>query len=109
MEFGFDVHKDLLIDQDQAGQAYHDIVDHVPSVALCISCGACGGTCVSAEKTGTGFRSLLVFLRNDLRADLIRGLKYCQFCGKCLLVCPRGVNTRKAIMEMKKYFEIMKT
>jgi len=37
---------------------------------------------------------------------LKKTLAYCQFCGKCSLVCPRGINTRKAILEMKKYFNL---
>lgn len=108
-EFGFSLHKDQLIDYDSTGEAYRSILQTVPSVASCIACGACNGTCVSAEQTGIGFRKLLVYLRNDMKTELVRGLKYCQFCGKCWLVCPRGINTRKAILEMKKYFEVIKT
>lgn len=29
-------------------------------------------------------------------------LDHCMLCGKCLLVCPRGVNIRALIMNMRK-------
>ena len=29
-------------------------------------------------------------------------LKRCMLCGKCLLVCPRGVNTRSLIINMRR-------
>lgn len=109
MEFGFNLHTDQLIDHDSAGKAYDEIVRKVPSLATCISCGSCMGSCMAAEKTGTGFRKLVTLLRNGAYDELCRALKYCQFCGKCWLVCPRGVNTRKAILEMKSYFEVIKT
>ncbi len=30
-------------------------------------------------------------------------LQKCMLCGKCLLVCPRGVDTRRMILSMLKY------
>jgi heterodisulfide reductase subunit C len=36
--------------------------------------------------------------QEGLRTQLNR----CMLCGKCLLVCPRGVHTRSVIMAMRK-------
>jgi len=30
-------------------------------------------------------------------------LQKCMLCGKCLLVCPRGVDTRHMILSLLKY------
>ena len=109
MDFGFDLHEDLLIDQDRVNGAYDALVSRVPSLASCMSCGSCAGTCVAASGTGTGFRRLVTLLRTGAEKELVKELRHCQLCGKCWLVCPRGVNTRKAILEMKIYFEVKKT
>ncbi|MBL7111418.1 MAG: 4Fe-4S dicluster domain-containing protein [Bacteroidales bacterium] len=103
-DFGFSIHEDLMIDHDRSSPIYKSIQDIVPSVSSCIACGSCTGTCISSDKTGTGFRKWLILLKNGQYKLLKAQLEYCQFCGKCSLVCPRGINTRKAILEMKKYF-----
>jgi heterodisulfide reductase subunit C len=103
-EFGFDIHQDMMIDQDKSSPAYNAVLEKVPSLVACISCGSCTGSCISSEMTGYGFRNLIIHLKNGLYGTLASALEYCQFCGKCSMVCPRGINTRKAILEMKKYF-----
>jgi heterodisulfide reductase subunit C len=105
MEFGFKLHEDLLVDHDHSLKTYEELLTRVPSLAMCMSCGSCTGTCVAALKTGFGFRKFLVLLRNGSHRELEQALRYCQLCGKCWLVCPRGVNTRKAIIEMKAMYE----
>jgi heterodisulfide reductase subunit C len=101
MEFGFSLHEDLLVDHDRTLTTCEELLTRVPSLATCMSCGSCTGTCVAVLNSGSGFRKFLVLLRNGSRMELVRALKHCQLCGKCWLACPRGVNTRKAILEMK--------
>jgi heterodisulfide reductase subunit B len=36
--------------------------------------------------------------------DAADDLKKCMLCGKCLLVCPRGVDTRKMILAMVEFY-----
>ena len=31
-------------------------------------------------------------------------LKSCQLCGKCTMVCPRGINTRHLILSIAKIY-----
>ena len=38
---------------------------------------------------------------NEVREQLHK----CMLCGKCLLVCPRGVDTRRMILSMIKYID----
>jgi heterodisulfide reductase subunit C len=103
-EFGFSIQQDLMLDHDLLSPAYDALLEKVPGVALCLSCGTCTGSCISSETTGYGFRNLVVMLKNRQHILLEEALKNCQFCGKCFMVCPRGINTRKAILEMKNYF-----
>ncbi len=105
-EFGFSIHDDLMIDHDRPSPVYEIILEKEPSLSICISCGSCAGTCISSYQSGSGFRKLIMLLRNGMYDQLEKALEYCQFCGKCSLVCPRGINTRKAILEMKKYFKL---
>jgi heterodisulfide reductase subunit C len=105
-EFGFSIHEDLMIDQDKPSPIYEAVLEKVPSMSTCLACGSCSGTCISSDQTGYGFRKLIVLLRNNMYKQLEKALEYCQFCGKCSVVCPRGINTRKAILEMKKYLKV---
>lgn len=106
MEFGFQLHEDQLIDYDLTGKAFEELLTRVPSLAMCMSCGSCTGTCVAAPDTGLGFRSFLVLFRSGSTGELVQALMKCQLCGKCWLVCPVGVNTRKAILEMKSMLDV---
>ena len=107
-DFGFSIHEELLIDHDRPSPAYEALLEKVPSISVCMACGSCSGTCTSSSQSESGFRKLMMLLRNNMYGQLEKALEYCQFCGKCSLVCPRGINTRKAIIEMRKYFNIQK-
>ena len=102
--FGFGIQNDLMLDHDILSPVYGKVLEEVPSVAACISCGSCSGTCVSSLQSGAGFRKLVMLLKHGSYDQLQNALDYCQFCGKCYLVCPRGINTRRAILEMRKQF-----
>lgn len=105
-DFGFNIHKELLIDHDRPSPAYEELLKKVPSICICMACGSCSGTCAASSQSGSGFRKLIMLLRNGMYDQIVKALEYCQFCGKCSLVCPRGINTRKAIIEMRKYFKV---
>ena len=41
---------------------------------------------------------------NGCAAQAVEELKGCQFCGKCTMVCPRGINTRHLILSILKIY-----
>jgi heterodisulfide reductase subunit C len=41
-------------------------------------------------------------LRRGETVELESEIKKCMLCGKCQLVCPRGINLRNVIMLIKK-------
>ena len=48
----------------------------------------------------------LIFLLNEEKMIRFESkLKKCMLCGKCILVCPRGVNTRNVVILAKKAFQ----
>jgi heterodisulfide reductase subunit C len=47
-----------------------------------------------------------LLLRRGETTSLAKEIDKCMLCGKCMLVCPRGINIRNVIMLLKK--EIVK-
>jgi Fe-S oxidoreductase len=43
-----------------------------------------------------------LLLRRGETAELETEIQKCMLCGKCMLVCPRGINIRNVIMLIKK-------
>jgi heterodisulfide reductase subunit C len=102
-KFGFAILKDQQIDYDNLSRdlaRYIQIAE--PSVTRCMSCGSCAGSCSASRFTQFSFRKLVL---NVLRGDdkqIVNEIQKCMLCGKCMLVCPRGVNTRNVIYQLRK-------
>ncbi len=101
--FGFCISTTRSIDLDATDLATAErLLTAEPSLRACIGCGGCVATCTAAEFVDFNIRRVhTAFVRGQmdgLRAQLNR----CMLCGKCLLVCPRDVHTRSAIMAMRK-------
>ena len=39
-------------------------------------------------------------------ADAFRMMKNCMLCGKCTMVCPRGINTRHLILSISRIYKM---
>jgi len=106
INFGFSILKDATIDLDKIHcEAYEKIHKEETSIALCIQCGTCSATCSAAKFTDFSLRSVFLNLRRGQITSISKEINKCFVCGKCKLVCPRGVNTRNAIITIKRYFE----
>lgn len=101
--FGFEIHKDRQIDFDKNNRSLAAYIrKYEPSFKLCISCGACTATCSAANLTDFyNIRKLNILLMRGEINEVSEDVNKCMLCGKCELVCPRGVNTRKVIIIMK--------
>lgn len=96
--FGFTVKTGRAIDLDAADMSVaEEVMARVPSWSLCIGCGGCTATCTAGAFTDYNFRKLHLMVRRGETAGLRRALSACMLCGKCVLQCPRGVNTRGVI------------
>lgn len=81
----------------------------VPSFKRCISCGACASTCSARQFTDFNIRKIHTNFRRGQYDGLEKELTACMLCGKCTLVCPRGVNLRSMVINMRKIlFDINK-
>ena len=58
-----------------------------------------------ANFTGFSLRELNILIKRGENELVRNALKKCMLCGKCTLVCPRGVNTRNIVVLAKKAFQ----
>ena len=68
----------------------------------CIGCGGCTATCTAGNLTDFNFRKLHTLVRRGEYQGVYEQMNKCMLCGKCRLVCPRGINTRAVVMLIKR-------
>ncbi len=104
-KFGFTISKGRQIDYDSNDRRIAEyIFEKEPSFRLCIECGGCSATCTSGNFTGFSLREINILIKRGENDQVRQKLKKCMLCGKCILVCPRGVNTQKYSGSGKKSF-----
>ncbi len=97
-KFGFSVIKERNIDFDSNDKSIASyIAANEPSFRLCIECGCCSATCTTGNFTRFSLRELQILIKRGETYGLSGEISKCMLCGKCILVCPRGVNTRNVI------------
>jgi len=103
-KFGFAISKGSQIDYDKNDHSlYHYIKINEPSIQLCIGCGGCTASCTSVNYTHFNFRKLQLLISRGEKINIDQEISKCMLCGKCKLVCPRGVNTRNIIFSIKRW------
>ena len=75
-----------------------------PDVAKCIACGSCTASCSAGHFTEMSLRRMILSLQRGREKETLPMLRHCMLCGKCLLVCPRGINTRHLILSIGKVY-----
>lgn len=104
-KFGFTISTGRLIDYDKNDKTlYHFLKNNEPSIQLCIGCGGCTATCSTGNFTNFNFRKLHLLISRGEITTVEQEISKCMLCGKCKLVCPRGVNTRNIIFTIKRWF-----
>lgn len=103
MNWGFGIQKDNQIDFDSNNRAiYEQILEVEPSLAICIACGSCCGTCSAGKYTDFSLRKINILVSRGEMQNLKAEVAKCMLCGKCTLICPRGVNTRNVLLNFKR-------
>jgi heterodisulfide reductase subunit C len=105
-KFGFTISKGRQIDYDSNDRRIAGyILDKEPSFGLCIECGGCTATCTAGNFTSFSLRELNILIKRGENDQVRQEIKKCMLCGKCTLVCPRGVNTRNVVVLAKQAFQ----
>lgn len=104
-KFGFTLLKGRQIDYEANDKRVAEyIYSHEPSFWLCIECGCCSATCTAGNFTRFSLREMNILMKRGENDKVRENLRKCMLCGKCTLVCPRGVNTRNIIFTAQQAF-----
>ena len=88
--WGFSISEARVIDYDKNDKSLVTaMTTEVPSTA--------------GNLTEFNIRKLQMLVKRGETKEVGEHLQKCMLCGKCLLVCPRGVDTRRMILTMLKY------
>lgn len=105
-KFGFTILKERHIDFDSNDRSIAEYIsEKEPSFRICIECGCCAATCTTGNYTPFSLRELQILLKRGENEKVRENITKCMLCGKCTLVCPRGVNTRNIIMLAREAFQ----
>lgn len=74
-----------------------------PDSKLCVGCGCCTASCTAGNLTDFNIRKLQMLVKRGENNEAKSQLHKCMLCGKCQLVCPRGIDTRKMILTMLEF------
>ncbi len=108
-KFGFSVIETRTIDLNNFDRRLIEyIVKNEPSFIVCLSCGGCTATCSAGNLIDFNIRQLGLMIRQGETENLEKEINKCMLCGKCSLVCPRGINIRNVIMLIKKKIVLLK-
>lgn len=100
-KFGFVIKKTHSIDLDNYDKSlFNNIVTKEPDITKCIACGSCTASCTCGSFTDVSFRRIILFLERGDQEIAKQMSSKCMLCGKCLLVCPRTINTRNILKEI---------
>ncbi len=109
-QFGFEISKDRQIDYDSNSmETLWKLLELEPSLRNCISCGTCAATCSAALYTDFSLRRIILLIRRGELNGLMMETAKCMLCGKCQLVCPRGVSTRNLILQLRHQLALQNT
>lgn len=99
IDFGYTISRQRVIDLDKNDRnpAKH-LLAAEPSFALCIGCGTCTATCSANNFTEFNLRMLILLVARGETGKAASEAEKCMLCGKCTLLCPRGVNTRNVLL-----------
>ena len=103
-EFGFSLSRSSSVELDAVDIGlYRELERLEPGVRICMSCGSCSAGCTAEPWSGMSVRKLILALQRG--KDVEKMLNCCMLCGKCTMVCPRGINTRHLILSLCRIYK----
>jgi len=105
-DFGYQAHRDNTIDFEKNDfRIARFLLEREPSLNLCIGCGSCTGTCSTGHFTEFNIRKIHTLIKRGETEMARKQIRQCMFCGKCQLICPRGINLRNVILGINRALE----
>lgn len=105
--FGFKLSRSSAVNMDKVDRAaFNELCIVEPDALRCISCGSCSATCMAGQYSGMSVRKVLLCLQRGKEKEAFRMMSACMLCGKCTMVCPRGINTRHLILSISSIYKI---
>ena len=109
IDFGFSLSKSNALKIENLDDSRYKTLHKLePDAYNCIGCGSCTASCSAGVFTELSLRKILLSLQRGDEKDYINKLQSCMLCGKCMLVCPRGINTRHLILSICKIYSVNK-
>ena len=103
MDFGFSLSPSSAVNLDTVDLAlFRKVEARCPDIRTCIGCGSCSATCMASAWSGMSVRQVILALQRDALPQVEKKLSACMLCGKCTMVCPRGINTRNLILSVSR-------
>lgn len=104
--FGFRLSPSSAIDLGKTDMKLFEEVCRIePDARRCMACGSCSATCTASGYSGMSVRKMLLCLQRGREDEAARMLSACMLCGKCTMVCPRGINTRRLILTVSRIYK----
>lgn len=106
VNFGYNIAQTRVINLDNSNlHNLKQIEERVPSFKRCLNCGACTATCTAQQFTHFNIRKIKSLYQQGEYHNISKELEKCMLCGKCILVCPRGLNLRSIVLNMRKILQ----
>ena len=104
--FGFKLSPSSAINLDKIDRTLFDELCRIePDALRCTACGSCTATCTSSALSGMSVRKMLMNLQRGKIDETARMISGCMLCGKCTMVCPRGIKTRHLILTVSRLYK----
>ena len=103
MKWGYGIVTKRSIDLDSNDMTIANKLQEAESTLIsCIACGCCTATCTAGYLTDFNFRQLHTLVRRGEYDKAREEAEKCMLCGKCFIICPRGINTRNVILTLRR-------
>ena len=104
MNFGYSINHSSKVDMDSMSRDLAiQLSKYEPSFVSCFGCGTCTATCSAGRYTSFNFRMLRLNALRGQTDNLRAEAEKCMLCGKCQMICPRGVNTRNIVLAIHRF------
>lgn len=103
--FGYTLSPSATMNVDEKkDKKFQELKKLEPDVSICMSCGSCAGSCTAGTYTSMNLRRVILFLQRGKIGPALSQVGNCMLCGKCNIVCPRGINTRHLILKIQEIY-----